>query len=323
VDNQRHGIRASGDYATYEGREYLAWGTGERVRLLSDDDPLPPGFELSPKIWVRGEALIPKASIQRLLKRRTTCRWRGHRFEVGIIIGDLANLTYLDGNFDEVCRLPGMHRPDKYEVIGKVPVKELAELEESTELPAAEADIVDALRARIRRGDGLSVPYARRWEIGGCEPNRSLGSHPEDGLRLLAAGLIDLGRPLFAGADTVIIVGWPKNSWVAVNRDRRGEGAPDTYLCGLEGERPPRYVGNAAEVVVEIMRQGYGSTARTPPDDSELQVGFPGLQNTTTTYVGSWRWGVHGEASDTEFVRRAATATLRAIDAKKQRDAAG
>lgn len=210
MDNQRHGIRASGQYATYEGREYLVWGGGDHVRLLSDDDPLPPCFTVSTKNWVRGEALIPRTSIQRMVRRRTTCRWRGHRFEVGIITGDLANLTYLDGKFDEVCRLPGMHRPDKYEVIGKVPVSELAELEEVVELPASEFGIVNALRARIRRGAGLSIPYARRWEVGGCEPHRSLRSQPYDGLHVLAAGLIDLGRPLFASNDSLIVVGWPK-----------------------------------------------------------------------------------------------------------------
>lgn len=67
---------------------------------------------------------------------RSTCSWRGHEFEIGIIIGDSANVTYLGGKFDEVCRLPGMSRPDKYEVIGEIPVAELTNVvEQIDEVP--------------------------------------------------------------------------------------------------------------------------------------------------------------------------------------------
>jgi hypothetical protein len=82
-----------------------------------------------------------------------------------------------------------------------------------------------------------------------------------------------------------------------------------------------RYVGNAAEVVVEMVREALGVGTRTPPAGNDIHIGFPGLQDTATTYVGSWRWNVHGEVSEPELVRRAAGATLRAIEAKRQQGA--
>lgn len=130
MDNQRHGIRASGDYAIYRGDEYFAYDIGGRVRLHSDHDPLPPDFKLSSKDWIRGEKIVPSSDVQRLFRVQTTCRWRGHPFAVGIILGDCANVTYLGTNFDEVGHLPGMRRPDKYEVRGRAPVSELTDVEE-------------------------------------------------------------------------------------------------------------------------------------------------------------------------------------------------
>jgi hypothetical protein len=133
MDNERHGIRASGVHATYDGRDYLAQRLRDRVRILSDDDPLPPDFQTSKKSWVRGEAIVSMGAIQRLVRVRTTCEWRGHPFEVGIIVGDTAYVTYLGKQFDEVSDLPGMERPDKYEVLGEIPVSELADVDEQVE----------------------------------------------------------------------------------------------------------------------------------------------------------------------------------------------
>jgi hypothetical protein len=133
MDNQKFGIRASGDYATYDGIVYFAHHIGGRVRLLSDDDPLPPGFQNSKKTWVRGEKIVDIGNVQRLAKVHTTCRWRGHNFQVGIILGEIAYVTYLGTDFDEVWRLPGMERPDKFEVIGEIPVTELTDVQEHVE----------------------------------------------------------------------------------------------------------------------------------------------------------------------------------------------
>lgn len=133
MDNERHGIRASGVYATYDGHDYLAHRLRDHVRILSDEDPLPPVFGVSKKSWVRGEAVVDIGSIQRLVRVQTTCGWRGHRFEVGVIVGDQAYVTYLGKDFDEVTRLPGMERPDKFEVVGELPVSELADVDEQVE----------------------------------------------------------------------------------------------------------------------------------------------------------------------------------------------
>jgi hypothetical protein len=322
MDNDRHGIRASGEYVTYDGREYFAHSLGGgRVRLLSDDDPLHPTFHLSTMDWVRGEAIVPMADVERIYRVRTVGRWYGYRFEVGVIVGDRAAVTYLGGRFDEVSGLPGLHRPDKYEVMGEVPVSELTGVEEHLALRNSESDIADALRSTMRKGDGLSVPYAREWQIGGCEPEHSLRTFPYDGVQILAAGLAGLDRSVYAAPDRVIVESWARSCWVAANRSSRGEGAPDAYLVGVEADGTGRYVGNAPEVVVELVREALGSGARTATRNDVVQVGFPGRQDSATTYVGSWQWDVHGEVSDQGLIRRAAGATLRAIDARRQHDA--
>ena len=38
------------------------------------------------------------------------------------------------------------------------------------------SDIAHALRSRMRKGQGMTVPYARRWDIGGCEPTNTVQS---------------------------------------------------------------------------------------------------------------------------------------------------
>lgn len=182
------------------------------------------------------------------------------------------------------------------------------------------SDIADALRSRMRKGQGLSVPYARKWAIGGCEPIQSLRSYPYDGLLILGAGLSELGHTVVADPDGLIIEGVLEKVWVAANRSVRGDGPPDAYLIGTGEDQNARYVGDTAEIVIQIVR-GMSEAAPALPTAGDLQVGFPGLENTRKTYVGSWQWGVHGEAVDDEFVRRAATATLRAIEAKKEPDA--
>ena len=133
MNNSRYQIRASGDHATYEGRDYFGHRVRERIWLLSDDDPLLPGFEPSWKDWIRAERLVPIDELQRLSIVKTSCVWRGHPFEVGIIVGDFANVIYLGKNFDDVSQLPGMRRPDKYEVRGRAPVSELTEIKERVE----------------------------------------------------------------------------------------------------------------------------------------------------------------------------------------------
>jgi hypothetical protein len=185
---------------------------------------------------------------------------------------------------------------------------------------ALPSDFADALRSRMRKGQGLSVPYARKWAVGGCEPIHSVKSFPYDGLLVLGKGLSELHHAVVAYPDGLIIEGGLETLWVAANRSVRGDGPPDAYLVGTSEDQHARYVGDTAEVVIEIVRGMSGAVPTLQAADG-LQVGFPGMRNTEKTYVGSWQWGVHGEAPDGEFVRRAANATLKAIDATKERDA--
>lgn len=182
------------------------------------------------------------------------------------------------------------------------------------------ADIASALRSRMRKGQGLSIPYARKWEVGGCQAIHSLRTYPYDGLVVLGAGLSELSFPVIADTNRLIVDGGLREFWVAADRSVRGEGPPEAYLVGTSDEQSPRYAGNAAEVVIQLLR-GMSASALVVPVAEELQIGFPGLPNAKNTYVGSWQWNVHGEAHDDEFVRRAADATLTAIEAKKERDA--
>lgn len=183
-----------------------------------------------------------------------------------------------------------------------------------------EAEIADTLRSRVRVGEAPSVPYARRWEVGGCEAIHSLRTYPYDGIVVLSRALATLGRTMVPIENGLLIRGTPTGHWVAANRDLRGDGPPDAYLVGREHEQLAQYTGNSPEVVIELLR---GIRERPPgiPTSAELQVGFPGLHIAGVTYVGSWQWHIHGEARDDEFVCRAAVATLSAIEAKRAENA--
>ena len=176
--------------------------------------------------------------------------------------------------------------------------------------------VAEALRSRVLAGHGLSMPYARKWEIGGCEPIHSLWSRPYDGLAVLGAGLVDLDVPIGVVEDGLLVGDPSAQMWVAANRSMHGDGPPDAYLIGRAEDRSLLYTGNAPEVVIELLRT---MSAPTPPlvMSDIVQVGFPGIENSKVTYVGSCQWNVHGETPDPEFVTRAANATLTAIRAKE------
>lgn len=146
MSNEAHGIRASRYYATYRGVEYLANKAGVNILLLTNTEPLPAGFEASDWDWIRGEALVPLSELDRLVKVRTTCTWHGHAFEIGLIIGDIANVSYIGKDFDTVWKLPGMNRWEPYEIVGEVPVSELAGIEEQVE----EIDLSNLIKRALR-----------------------------------------------------------------------------------------------------------------------------------------------------------------------------
>lgn len=77
----------------------------------------------------------------------------------------------------------------------------------------------------------------------------------------------------------------------------------------------PDYIGNSPEVLIELIRSLFLVPVPALVQDPLVQVGFPGQPPGELTYVGSWQWDVHGEARGTEFINRAAAATLAAIEA--------
>ncbi|BBY65404.1 hypothetical protein MHEL_36470 [Mycolicibacterium helvum] len=177
------------------------------------------------------------------------------------------------------------------------------------------AAIADWLRAHLRKGEGLTHPYARKLEIANYVPTHSLWTTwTEDRLLTFGAGLVAIRRPIRTASDGVKVELAGRSIIVAANRSAPGEGLPDAYLFQATPGRPADYTGDSPEVVIETIR---GLLAPVPPPvaDDRVQVGFPGREASATTYVGSWQWDIHGEARGTEFVNRAAAATLAAIEA--------
>lgn len=177
-------------------------------------------------------------------------------------------------------------------------------------------EIVEALRTRMRVGEGLSVPYARKWAIGGCEASHSLWTYPHDAISDFANGLIALKVPFHADSAAIVVdTGWA-SIWVAVNGKTRKSDRASDFLVGRNEERTPAVIINSSEVVIEIIR-AYVGPPKPITETEIIQIGFPGIRDDSHTYIGSWQWNVHGEARDEEFVCRTASATLTAIRAKE------
>ena len=184
-----------------------------------------------------------------------------------------------------------------------------------TEPLTTPTEIADWLRVRIRKGEGLTFPYARRWDVGGCEPTHSLWDWRTDRLTILGSGLLSLGHPVYGTNDAVIVDVSNMQVVVAANRSTPREGPPDAYIVCLHPNQPAQFVCNSPEVVTELIRQ-LPEQPQSLVDDKRVHVGFPGYEDREPKYIGSWRWNVHGEARGEEFVKRAAAATLAAIEAR-------
>ncbi|KDE98572.1 hypothetical protein Y900_006365 [Mycolicibacterium aromaticivorans JS19b1 = JCM 16368] len=101
---------------------------------------------------------------------------------------------------------------------------------------------------------------------------------------------------------------------VSVDRSIPGDGPPEAYMLESTQCGRPDYIGNSPEVLIELIRSLLVPVPALVQDPL-VQVGFPGQPPGELTYVGSWQWDVHGEARGTEFINRAAAATLAAIEA--------
>ena len=168
------------------------------------------------------------------------------------------------------------------------------------------------LRARMRVGQGLSRPYARKWDVGGCIPQHSLWRHRDDPLANLSKGLLAFKQPLMWAKDAVQIGEGRNPLWVAVNRSLPGDGPPDAYLLGQSSDDAAIYIGNSPEVILEMINEWAGPV----PDvvaSPELQIGFPAMEDRWPKYVGSWQWNIHGEVRNEDVLRRAAAGTITVI----------
>ncbi|MHA0285657.1 hypothetical protein ACXYX3_04290 [Mycobacterium sp. C3-094] len=172
--------------------------------------------------------------------------------------------------------------------------------------------VAQEFTARMRTGEGLSVPYARKWDVRGCRPKHSLWTYPHDALATLSSGLVLMEKPLVWKENAVQIGDGLDGLWVGVDRSIRGEGPPEDYLLGRIGKPTAAYVSNSPEVILEMIGQ-WGDSVGDVAERADLQIGFPGMEGRRPIYVGSWQWNLHGEASDDDFIKRAAAATVAAI----------
>ncbi|MBB3602528.1 hypothetical protein FHT40_002161 [Mycolicibacterium sp. BK556] len=168
------------------------------------------------------------------------------------------------------------------------------------------------LSGHLTKGEGMRRPYYRKWENGGCSPKHSLRSWRSDCVAILADGLASLGRPIFGSENGVIVQMLGSGARVSADLSLRDRPPREFVIQVLDG--PGNYVGDSPEVIVELLR-GLASTAPPLVEVDIIDVGFPGHEQDEFTYVGSWQWGVHGEAQGAEFVARAAAATLAVIEA--------
>ncbi|CAN5454335.1 hypothetical protein BH11ACT7_BH11ACT7_26160 [soil metagenome] len=97
-----------------------------------------------------------------------------------------------------------------------------------------------------------------------------------------------------------------------------GDGPPTEYGIFVDTHKLPAYVGNAPEVLVQLLER-FDESMSSLPDNGLIQIGFPGDPSTSDlTYVGCWQWDIHSEARTPEFVRRAAHAIADAIELREK-----
>ncbi|MEX3644265.1 hypothetical protein [Mycolicibacterium porcinum] len=176
--------------------------------------------------------------------------------------------------------------------------------------------IRDALRQRMRVGEGLSVPYARKWSIGGCDPRHSLWSYPHDAILDFSTRLSLMGVTVLADDNSIIVDMASASVWAAVNGNSRSADRASAFLIGCITERVPAVIVNSSEVAAEVIRALPIPPAPRPSEEI-IQIGFPGVDVEDRVYVGSWQWDIHAEVRNDEFVSRTANAALAAIRAKE------
>lgn len=140
--------------------------------------------------------------------------------------------------------------------------------------------IAAVLREHMRLGTGMTVPYARKWAIGGCEASHSLWTFPHDEITTLAAGLVRLDVPICASEDVVLVDLPPQGVWLAAHGGTLGPGRVSSLAFGVQGEQRARYVGNSADVVLEIVKGYCAPPGPIPPPDRFFKLDFQAFKTT-------------------------------------------
>jgi hypothetical protein len=111
--------RATGFYATLEGREFHATTSGENVVLrVYQGEDVPEGFSASAIPTVAGIRIVARASLDQLVYVKSMCKWQGEPFSIVAMDGAFLFVFYLGEKGDWMVGQPGMYRTGKLETCG-------------------------------------------------------------------------------------------------------------------------------------------------------------------------------------------------------------
>ena len=113
--------RASGFYATFEGREFHATTSGPSVVLRAyEGESLPPGFGPSAIPAVAGTRVVSRSALDELVYVKSLCTWQNEPFSIVHVDRNLLYVFYIGERGDWVCNQPGMYRTGKLETSGYI-----------------------------------------------------------------------------------------------------------------------------------------------------------------------------------------------------------
>lgn len=123
--------RATGFYATFEGREFHATPSGASLVLRSYvGEPPADGFAPSQIPSVAGVRTVDRAAVEKLTFVRTVCTWRGEPFMVVAVEGNTLYAFYTGTRGEWAAAQPEMTRTGKLETCGRLSMADVEELYE-------------------------------------------------------------------------------------------------------------------------------------------------------------------------------------------------
>jgi hypothetical protein len=123
--------RATGHYATFQGREYHATVKDSDVILRSyRGEPEVLDFIPSRIAAVQGIRTVPRSELEKLSFVRTVCRWKGEPFMV-VGVGDgYVDVFYIGSRGEWIVQQPGIVRTGKLEAHGRLQFAEITDIYE-------------------------------------------------------------------------------------------------------------------------------------------------------------------------------------------------